>query len=168
LRVNLVAVDAIDAMVAPVVLLTVGVLLSNGMLTVYNGINERMRQMTRERFEIVGGSNGEVMEVTKVPAIGRERLNEIKFQLPLLLRTQKLTRASVLTIYSAIAVLGLSIVVIAIAVVAADEIAGRVALGMVLAGTIILLLGIGVAALSLAKSSEAIAYAVERTHLLDQ
>jgi hypothetical protein len=69
----------------------------------------------------------------------------------------------VLTIYVALVVLGLSIVVIALAVALDDEIAGRVALGLVLAGTIILLLGLGVAAISLAKSAEAISYEVERT-----
>ncbi len=95
--------------------------------------------------------------------MSRERLQEIKVQLPLILRRHKLTRLSVLTIYAAIAVLGFSIVVIAIAVVEDDETVGRVALGLVLAGTIIMLLGIGVAALSLAKSADAITYAVERT-----
>jgi hypothetical protein len=72
----------------------------------------------------------------------------------------------VLTIYAAIAVLGLSIVVIAIAVGEHDETAGRVALGLVLAGTVVMLLGIGVAGLSLAKSADAIAYAIERTRSL--
>jgi len=34
-----------------------------------------------------------------VPVMGRERLEEIKAQLPLILRRHKLTRLSVLTIY---------------------------------------------------------------------
>jgi hypothetical protein len=59
-------------------------------------------------------------------------------------------------------------VVIAIAVSQNDEIAGRVALGLVLAGTVIMLVGIGVAGLSVAKSADAITYAVERTHSLGQ
>jgi hypothetical protein len=148
-------------MVAPVVLLTVGGLLTNGLLTLYGSVNDRLRQMTRERFEILTGPAGEKLDVTTVPAMSRERLEEIKVQLPLLLRRHKLTRLSVLTIYSAIAVLGLSIVVIAIAVAQDDEVIGRIALGLVLAGTIIMLVGIGVAGLSLAKSADAISYAVE-------
>jgi hypothetical protein len=100
--------------------------------------------------------------VTTVPVMSRERLNEIKVQLPLILRRHRLTRLAVFTIYVAIAALGLSIVVIAIAVTQDDEIAGRVALGLVLAGTVIMLLGIGVASISLAKSADAITYAVER------
>lgn len=42
-------------MVAPVVLLTVGGLISNGLLTVYNSVNDRMRLMTRERVDILTG-----------------------------------------------------------------------------------------------------------------
>jgi hypothetical protein len=153
-------------MVAPVVLLTVGGLLSNGLLTVYSSVNDRMRQMTRERIEILTGPAGEKLEAATVAVMSRERLDEIKVQLPLILRRHKLTRLSVLTIYTAIAVLGFSIVVIAIAVSQDDEIAGRVALGLVLAGTIIMLMGIGVAALSLAKSADAITVAVKRTDSL--
>ncbi len=50
-------------MVAPVVLLTVGSLISNGLLTVYNSVNERARQMTRERIEILTGPAGEKLDV---------------------------------------------------------------------------------------------------------
>lgn len=165
--VTLAAVDAISAMVAPVVLLTVGSLISNGLLTVYNSVNDRLRQMTRERIEILTGPAGEKLDVASVPVMSRERLEEIKAQLPLILRRHKLTRLSVLIIYAAVGVLGFSIVVIAIAVDLADETAGRVALGLVLAGTVVMLAGIGVAALSVAKSADAITYAVNRTSELD-
>jgi Protein of unknown function (DUF2721) len=92
--------------------------------------------------------------------MSRERLEEIKTQLPLILRRHRLTRLSVLIIYAAVNVLWLSIVVIAIAVVLDDDAAGRTALGLVLAGTVVMLVGIGIAALSLAKSADAISYAV--------
>jgi 4-hydroxybenzoate polyprenyltransferase len=161
--VTLIAVNAISDMVAPVVLLTVGGMLSNGLITIYNDIDNRIRDMTRERLEIRRGPAGQVLDADGVPDIDQERLTEIGTQLPMLLRRHKLTRLSVLTIYGALALLGLSIVVIAIAVGLNDEIAGRVALGLVLAGTIIMLLGLGVAAMSLAKSADAITYAVKRT-----
>jgi hypothetical protein len=164
--VTLNAVNAISAMVAPVVLLTVGGLLSNGLLTVYSSVNDRMREMTRERIEILTGPEGQRLELTTAPVMIRERLEEIGVQLPMMLRRHRLTRLSVLTIYAAIAVLGLSIVVIAIAVSQHDEVAGQVALGLVLGGTVIMLAGICVAALSLAKSADAITYAVERTQSL--
>ena len=150
-------------MVAPVVLLTVGGVLSNGLLTVYSGINDRMREMTRERLQIRRGPAGELLDADAVPPVDQERLLEIGVQLPLMVQRHKLTRASLLVIFVALVVLGLSIVVIAIAVALDDQIAGRVALGLVLAGTIIMLLGLGVATMSLAKSADAISYAVERT-----
>ena len=160
---TLTTVNAISDMVAPVVLLTVGAMVSNGLITIYSDIDNHMRDMTRERLEIRRGPAGQVLDTDAVAAIDQERLYEIGVQLPMLLRRHKLTRLSVLTIYGALASLGLSIVVIAIAVGLNDEIAGRVALGLVLAGTIILLLGLGVAATSLAKSADAITYAVKRT-----
>ena len=160
---TLTAVSAITDMVAPVVLLTVGGMVSNGLITIYSDINNRMRDMTRERLEIRRGPAGEVLDTDSVPAIDQERLTHIGVQLPMLLRRHKLTRLSVLTIYLALVVIGLSIVVIAVAVALDDEVAGRVALGLVLAGTITMLLGLGVAAMSLAKSADAISYAVERT-----
>jgi hypothetical protein len=161
--VTLTAVNAISDMVAPVVLLTVGGMVSNGLITIYSDIDNRMRDMTRERLEIRRGPAGQVLDPDNVPAIDQERLTEIGMQLPMLLRRHKLTRLSVLTIYIALVVLVVSIVVIAIAVALDDEIAGRAALGLVLAGTIIILLGLGVAAMSLAKSADAISYAVKRT-----
>jgi hypothetical protein len=164
--VTLNAVNAISAMVAPVVLLTVGGLLSNGLLTVYSSVNDRLREMTRERIEILTGPGGERLELATAPAMSRERLEEITVQIPMMVRRHRLTRLSVLAIYAAIAVLGLSIVVIAIAVTQHDEVAARVALGLVLGGTVIMLAGICVAGLSLAKSSDAIMYAVERTRSL--
>jgi hypothetical protein len=154
-------------MVAPVVLLSVGSLISNGLLTVYNSVNDRVRQMTRERIEILTGPAGERLDVASVPVMSRERLGEIKVQLPLILRRHRLTRLSVLTIYAAVGVLGLSIVVIAIAVVLDNETAARIALALVLAGTVVMLVGIGVAALSLARPADAITYAVNRTSELD-
>jgi hypothetical protein len=161
--VTLTSVNAISAMVAPVVLLTVGGIISNGLLTVYSGINDRMRDMTRERLQIRRGPAGELLDADAVPPVDQERLLEIGVQLPLMVQRHKLTRASLLVIFVALVVLGLSIVVIAIAVALDDQIAGRVALGLVLAGTTIMLLGLGVATTSLAKSADAITYAVDRT-----
>jgi hypothetical protein len=163
---NLTAVDAISAMVAPVVLLSVGALLTNGLLMVYGAVNDRLREMTRERIQILTGPAHEKLDPASVGSMDRERLEEIKFQIPLLLRRHRLTRLALLTIYAAVAVLGLSIAVIALAVGEHDEVAGRVALGLVLAGTLIMLGGISVAAFSLGKSAEAITYAVERTQSL--
>ena len=153
-------------MVAPVVLLTVGSLISNGLLVVYSAISVRMREMTQERIKILTGPTGEILDAGGLAMMSRERLAEIQRQLPMLLRRHRLTRASVLIMYSAIAVLGLSIIFIAFAVEVHSEPIARVALALVLAGTITMIFGIAVAGLSLAKSADAIIYAVERTESL--
>jgi hypothetical protein len=164
--VNLTAIDAISAMVAPVVLLTVGGLISNGLLSVFAGLNQRLREMTRERIELLTGPAGEMLEVASVRGMSLERLNEVNHQIPLLLRRHRLTQAAVLVIYAAIAVHGLSIIFIAIAVAENNELIARVALALVLAGTVVLIVGIGIAGVSLAKSADAVVYAVERTRSL--
>ena len=157
----LTAVNAISAMVAPVVLLTTGGLLTNGLLTVYSAVNDRMRDMTRERIEIRTGPTGEL--AGRVSAIDQERLAEIEAQLPMMLRRHHLVRNAVLLIYVAIGMLGLSFIIIAVAVVQHSEGFGRAALGLVLAGTVVMLAGLVAAGMSMARSADAITYAVERT-----
>jgi hypothetical protein len=164
--VSLTPIDAISAMVAPVVLITTGGMLSNGLLTVYSSVNDRMREMTTERIQILGGPDGEWLTPDRIPAVGRERLAEISRQLPLMFRRHRLVRYSVLLIYGGIALLVLSVVGIAIAVTTHSEPVSGAALGLVLAGTVVILAGLVVAGSSLARSADAVTYALERTRQL--
>lgn len=160
------AVSAISDMVAPVVLLTVGSMLSNGLLSAYSGVSAQLREMTRERIEIRTGPDGEVLDSAEVAAAGRERLGEIDHQVPMILGRLQQARIALLVIYIAIAVFGLSIIAIAIAVSEDSEAFGQTALGLVLTGTVLLLVGIVVAAFSLVRSADAVTYAIERTRSL--
>jgi hypothetical protein len=153
-------------MVAPVVLLTVGSMLSNGLLGAYSGVSGRLREMTRERIEIRTGPDGELLELANVGAVGRERLAEIDHQVPMILRQLHRARVALLLIYSAIVLFGLSIIAIAVAVSQEFEAFGQAALGLVLTGTVVLIVGLVVAAISLARSADAISYAIERTRSL--
>jgi uncharacterized membrane protein len=164
--VSLTPIDAIAAMVAPVVLITTGGMLSNGLLAVYGSVNGRMREMTQERIEILAGPDGEWLSPEGVPAVGRERLAEIGRQLPLMFRRHRLVRYSVLLIYRGIALLVLSVVAIAIAVTTHSEPVSEAALGLVLSGTVVILAGLVVAGSSLARSADAVTYALERTRQL--
>jgi hypothetical protein len=164
--VSLNPIDAISAMVAPVVLLTVGSLISNGMLLVYNRINERLRAMTRERLDLLTGPGGDIADASSVPSMSQERLAELRVQVPILTRLHRLTRRAVLVIYLGICVLGVSIIFIAIAVGENADVIARVALAFVLAGTVIMIVGICVAGVTLLKSADAVMYAVERTSSL--
>jgi hypothetical protein len=148
------------------VLITTGGLLTNGLLSLYAEINERMREMSRERVSLLSTEEGELLEAASLPAMGRERLTEIDHQLPMLTCRHRWTRDAVLWIYASLGILGLSVIGIALAVAADVESVGIVALGFVAAGTVVMLLGLGLAARSLVASSDAISYEVQRTRAL--
>lgn len=160
---NPTAITAIQAMVAPVVLITAAAILSGALLTTYGSVNDRMRAMDRERLETLTGAGGTLLSAADVPASGRERLTQIDAQLPMLLRRHRLIHNAVLLLFAAVAVLVLSVIVIAVAVTNRSGAAGTVALVLVLAGTVTLLGGLLLAARSIMISAEAIDYEVQRT-----
>ena len=160
---NPTAITAIQAMVAPVVLITTAAILSGALLGMYGSVNDRMRAMDRERLETLTGVGGTLLSAADVPASGRERLTQIDTQLPMLLRRHRLIHNAVLLIFAAVAVLVLSVIVIAVAVTNRSGAAGTVALVLVLAGTVTLLGGLLLAARSIMISAQAIDYEVQRS-----
>ena len=65
---NPIAIRAIEAMVAPVVLITAAAVLSGGVLTVFGSVNDRMRAMTAERLGLLVGSDGRLrVSATSLP-----------------------------------------------------------------------------------------------------
>jgi hypothetical protein len=161
--VSLTAVSAISAMVAPVVLVTTAALMSNGLLAVYGSANDRMRDMTFERLTLLSGPSGQILNKTELSPVGQERLAEIDMQLPMIMQRHQLIKDAVLILYIAVTVLVLSVIAIAVAVTQHSEVFGNAALALVLAGTVVLLAGLLLAARSMAKSTDAISYAVMRT-----
>ncbi|MGD0934743.1 MAG: DUF2721 domain-containing protein [Streptosporangiaceae bacterium] len=160
---NPIAITAIQAMVAPVVLITAAAILSGALLAMYGSVNDRMRAMDGERLETLTGAGGTLLSAADVPASGRERLTQIDAQLPMLLRRHRLIHNAVLLLFAAVAVLVLSVIVIAVAVTNRSGAAGTVALVLVLAGTVTLLGGLLLAARSIMISAKAIDYEVQRT-----
>jgi Protein of unknown function (DUF2721) len=160
---NPIAVTAVQAMVAPVVLITTAAILSAALLTMYGSVNDRMRAMDHERLEILTGNAGVLLTAAEVPPSGRERLTQIDTQLPLLLRRHRLLHNAILLIYAGVAVLVLSVIAIGVAVTGSSGAAGTTALVLVLAGTVMLLGGLLLAARSLLISANAINYEVRRT-----
>jgi hypothetical protein len=159
---NPIAVTAVQAMVAPVVLITAAAILSGALLTMYGSVNDRMRAMDHERLEILTGA-GTLLAAAEVPPSGRERLTQIDTQLPMLLRRHRLLHNAVLLIYAGVAVLVLSVIAIGVAVTGSSGAAGTAALALVLAGTVMLLGGLLFAARSIIISADAIDYEVRRT-----
>ncbi len=159
---NPIAVTAIQAMVAPVVLITTAAILSGALLTMYGSVNDRMRAMDRERLDILTGAAGTLLSASEVPPAGQERLTQIDTQLPMLLRRHRLLHNAVLVIYTGVAVLVLSVIAIGVAVTGRSGAAGTAALALVLAGTVMLLGGLLFAARSIIISMDAIDYEVRR------
>jgi len=160
--VNLTAITAVQAMVAPVVLITAAALLSGALLAMYGSINDRMRAMSHERLDILTGADGTLLAVAQVPASGRERLTQIDAQLPMLLRRHRLLHDAVLLLFAGVAVLVLSVIAIGLAVTNRWGPVGTVALVLVLVGTVTLLTGLLFAARSIMGSMDAVHYEVER------
>ena len=131
---KLAAVSAIADMVAPVVLITTGVLMANGLLSTYTVIIDRIRALRRERLDTPGGG----------------RLDEIDQQLPTMIRRVRLLHVAVLFIFGAITSLVLAVVGIAMALVHNSETVAAIALALVIAGVIMLLGGLVVVALAYA------------------
>jgi hypothetical protein len=161
--VNPIAVTAIQAMVAPVVLITTAAILSAALLTMYGSVNDRMRAMDHERLTLLTAADGTLLSTADLRPGGRERLTQIDTQLPMLLRRHRLLHDAVLLIYAGVAVLVLSVVTIAIAVTERSDPAGTAALALVLAGTVMLLGGLLLAARSIIISTSAVDYEVRRT-----
>jgi len=161
--VNPTAITAVQAMVAPVVLITTAAILSGALLGMYGSVNDRMRAMDHERLEILTGAGGALLSAADVSASDRERLTQIDTQLPMLLRRHRLLHNAVLLIYAGVAVLVLSVIAIAVAVTNRSGAVGTVALVLVLAGTVTILGGLLFAARSIMISADAIDYEVKRS-----
>ena len=157
------AVQAIQAMVAPVVLITATAILSGGIQSVYGSVNDRMRAMTRERLELVTQSGGQIGVVVDLAPAERERVTQIDSQLPLLLRRHRLLRDCVLVLYLGAVILVVSVIVLGAAVTLGSEGVGVAALCLVLVGTSASLAGLVLAARSILVSQDAIDYEVGRT-----
>ena len=159
---DLTAISAIQAMVAPVVLITAAALLSGALLGMYGAVNDRMRAMSHERLDILTGADGTLLAVAQVPASGRERLTQIDAQLPMLLRRHRLLHDAVLLMFAGVAVLVLSVIAIGLAVTNRWGPVGIVALVLVLVGTATLLTGLLFAARSIRAPPDAIDWEVDR------
>jgi hypothetical protein len=156
------AIQAVEAMVAPVVLITTAAILSGALLGVYASVNDRMRSMSAERMVILTSSDGRIRPAEEAPEALRERLGQIDHQMPHLLRRHRLLHNAVLLIYCGVAVLVLSVITIGIAVTTGSAAGGEVALALVLAATATILVGLVLAARSLMISQDAIDYEVSR------
>ena len=157
------AIQSIQAMVAPAVLMTTGAILAGGIQTMYAAVNDRMRSMTREKLDRLTDASGALVTVGELGAASSFRLGEIDIELPKLKRRHRLLSDALLFHYAAILLVVVAMILIAIAITVPAGWAGTVALVTMLTATALLLFGIGLVAVEVRLSVDAVDYEVDRT-----
>jgi hypothetical protein len=156
----------IQFILAPVVMVTSCAILVGGLLQRYAAINDRMRLMTRERFDLLRAAK--TSKNVESDVFSDERLREIDHQLPDLLRRHKRTHDAVLAVYSATIVFIADMFVIALAAALSAAWAATAALIAFLCGTAVLFSGVVLTALEVRTSHLAVAFEVRRVTQLQQ
>jgi hypothetical protein len=154
------AIRAIQAMLAPVVLMTTAAILAGGIQAMHAAVNDRMRAMTAERISRLTGTRGELTSPTALPGAAREKLDEIDAQLPLLLRRHRMLHNALLLICLTVLIVVVAMVLIALSITVPTAAVGDVALGLLLASTVALLLGLILVPVSVRQSATAVDYEV--------
>ncbi len=147
----------IQTIIAPVVMVNACAILLGGLLNHSAAINDRLRGMARERIELLRTSGAAAAD-----RLLAERLDEIDAQLPDLLQRLSLIRAAVLSIYGAILLLVVDMLVIALAVASAADWLTAAILVVFLIGIGALFLGVVLTVLEARQSQRAIRFEVLR------
>jgi hypothetical protein len=127
-------VSAIADMVAPVVLITLAMIFANGLLSTGVAVRDRIFALNQERRRILRGPQGELLDEDSVPPSDRERLMEIREEMPMLMRRVGRIGNAVLITWITVGLLVLSVAAIAVAVTARSEAFAFTALALVIAG----------------------------------
>lgn len=153
----------IQIILAPVVMITSCGIIVGGILSQHTSINDRLRALARERLDLLTASDGTLnLSQALTHHAQAERLGEIDVQIPLLMRRHYLVRNAALALYSAIAILVISMFAIALAIIESGPILRTIALGIFLLGTASALVGIILMAYELRISHNAVHYEVQR------
>jgi hypothetical protein len=121
-------------MVAPVVLITLATIFANGLLSAGTAVRDRIFALNQERRRILRGPDGEMLDEDGVSPSDRDRLTEIRVEMPMMMRRVGRFRNAVLIIWVTVGVLVLSVAAIAVAVTARSEAFAFTALALVIAG----------------------------------
>ncbi|HEX6452226.1 MAG TPA: hypothetical protein VF060_22555 [Trebonia sp.] len=148
------------------VLITIGGILANGLTNAYSAVSDLMFQLNREKLRILGGPHGEVLDEDEVPEIDRMRLDQIRFEMPLVIRRIRRIRNAGIAFVSGVGFLVLSVIAIAVAVTAGSQAFGYAALALVLAGSVAEFVGVVLSVVMLVRSYDALLHEARRTDRL--
>ena len=155
--------SAISDMVAPVVIITLAAIFANGLLASGATIADRILALNQQRLDILSGPHGEMLDENSVPPVDRERLMQLRYEMPLLIRRGQHIRGAVLIAWIAIGLLTLSVAAIAVAVTAHSEAFAFTALALVMAGVACVFAAIATAIVPLARSADPAVKEARRT-----
>jgi hypothetical protein len=146
---------SIQLILAPVVMVTACAITLGGLHAHYQAINDRLRAMARERLDLLRPPMAS-------DSIARERMDEIDYQAPDLLRRHLLVRNALLAIQTAVAIFVACMLAIALASVTTSTVIAVSVLILFLVGTLMLLVGVVISAIEIRVSHRALAYEVHR------
>ncbi|MEO8392590.1 MAG: DUF2721 domain-containing protein [Chloroflexota bacterium] len=144
----------IQFIVAPVVMISSCSLVLNGLLARYGAINDRLRLMARERFEL--------LRALQSDRYNEERLSEIDRQLPDLLHRHKQVHDAVLLTYCSIFLFLVTMFAIAGLVVSSVAWVSTLVLLLFLGALLALMTGVAIAVMEIYRSNLAVRYEAEQ------
>jgi hypothetical protein len=146
---------SIQLILAPVVMITACAITLNGVMSHYQAVSDRLRTMTRERLDLLHGKE-------ENDQIAAERLAELDYQAPELLRRHRVIRDSLVAIDVAMVLLVLCMLAIAMAPMGGTSVLSTLVMALFLLATCCLLVGVALSAVEVSRSRRAIAYEVNR------
>lgn len=132
--------QTIQLILAPVVMITACAFITNGLMSRFTRINDRMRMLARERFDLLRTASQDAR--ARDDLFFKQRLRETDRQLPMLLQRHQLLRNALLLVYCAIATFIVDMFTIGMSALLHQEILATIALGVFLLGTMILFIAV--------------------------
>ena len=151
------AAKTIQLILAPVVMVSACGILLTGMLSHYGSINDRTRRLTAERLQL-----SQLRPVEGHEALAGERLTEIDHEVPMLIARHQQVHHAILLAFTAVAVLVMSMFIIATTALSHSSAVGTVALFVFLSGTAALLSSAAFMALEVRSSHRSVNYEAMR------
>ena len=151
------AAKTIQLILAPVVMVSACGILLTGMLSHYGSINDRTRRLTAERLQL-----SQLRPVEGHEALAGERLTEIDHEVPMLIARHQQVHHAILLAFTAVAILVLSMFIIAATALSHSSAVGTVALFVFLSGTAALLSSAALMALEVRSSHRSVSYEAMR------
>lgn len=153
--------QAIQFILAPVVMVSACAILSGGLLSRYAAVNDRLRAMARERLELLKlARDASGMDPRGAFNLTTERFKEIDGQIPTLLSHHAMVRRALFALYGACAIFLADMLVIATSVVLVIDAFAVAAMGVFLVGVGMLLLCLLITVREIGTSHHALYYEV--------